>query len=66
MISSASKLGATSLGLNESRIFSHSLKIGGLSVIGDDAFKRKIKFVGHVPWLSVASKRDVSPLTVAS
>jgi len=72
MISSALKVGATSLGLDESRISSHSLKIGGPSDmraagLGDEAIRRKTKHTSDASLgYQLSSKRDAGPLTVAS
>jgi len=72
MVSLALKEGATLLGLDESRISSHSLKIGGPSDMraagfGDEAIRRKSKHASDASLgYQMSSKRDVGPLTIAS
>ena len=72
MITTALKEGATSIGLDSTRISSHSLKIGGPSDMraagfGDEAISRKSKHASDASLgYQMSSKRDVGPLTVAS
>jgi len=72
MASLALKKGAASLGLDESRISSHYLKIGGPSdmhatCFGDDAIRRKSKQASDASLgYQMSSKRDVGPLITAS
>ena len=72
MVSKALKAGATTLGIDASRISTHSLKIGGPSDmraagVGDEQIRRKTKHLSEASLgYQMASHKDIDPLAVAS
>jgi hypothetical protein len=72
MVAKALKVGATTIGIDATRVSTHSLKIGGPSDmraagVGDEQIRRKTKHVSDASLgYQMASHKDVDPLAVAS